>query len=243
MVYIKLENVSLNLPVQQSISSLGKELLTGKFKRQKKTSIHAISHFELYLKEGDTLGLVGLNGAGKTTLLRLMAGIYTPSSGKISHKGKITCVLGTGFGMSDDSTGYENIFSNGLYLGISLSEMRKKIDEIIDFSGLEEFINYPLRTYSAGMKARLSFAIATCYQPEILLIDEGIGAGDASFMKKAESRLSSFMRNSSMLVLASHSNSLITQFCENSLFLERGVLKAHGKSEEVLQQYSASIGN
>lgn len=241
MVYIQLEKVTLSLPVHHSGPLPGKDQ-----EQNKKSSIahvHAISDLNFSLKEGDTLGLIGLNGAGKTTLLRLMGGIYQPSSGSITHHGKITCVLGTGFGMNDDSTGYENIFSSGLYLGIPPREMKKKVDEIIDFTGLEEFIHYPLRTYSAGMKARLSFAISTCYQPEILLIDEGIGAGDASFMKKAEERLSSFMKNSSILVLASHSNALVSKFCKNSIFLQKGTLRSYGSTQQVLQEYMDSIGN
>lgn len=193
MSKIHLESVGLNLPIYNQ-SAFSMRSVLKKMAKNKRFSyednsvvVQALQDISVSLESSDRLGLVGPNGAGKTTLLKIMAGIYKPTAGKVSTRGKISCILGTGFGMDEDATGYDNIFLCGLFLGICYQEMKKKVDEIIEFSGLNEFIYLPIRTYSAGMRARLSFSITTCYTPEILLIDEGIGAGDAAFSKKLKS--------------------------------------------------------
>lgn len=247
MSRIEVNSVSLELPIynQNAFS------IRSQFKRfshnerfghiDSTVIVHALKDVSVSLKENDRLGLIGPNGAGKTTLLRMMAGIYKPSRGSVFSEGKISCLFGTGFGMDEDATGYENIFLCGLFLGISQKEMKKRVDEIIEFSELNEFIYLPIRTYSAGMRARLSFSIATSYKPEILLMDEGVGAGDARFFKKARKRLSSFMMKSSVLVLASHSNTLIKDFCNRVLYLEKGSKVAEGSVESVLKQYMDTV--
>lgn len=247
MSEIILDSVGLELPIynQHALSIFSKLKSFSSNSRinaiNKTVLVKAIQEMSLSIKDGDRLGLVGRNGAGKTTLLRVMAGIYKPTKGHVYTSGKISCLLGTGFGMDDDATGYENIFLSGIYIGIKPTEMKKKVDDIIDFSELGDFIHLPMRTYSAGMKARLSFAIATSYTPEILLIDEGIGAGDAAFFNKAQKRLKSFMNNSRILVLASHANELIKTFCNKAIYLDNGVKKGEGEPNTVIEQYLGDI--
>ena len=147
--------------------------------------VQALDGVDLLLRCGDRLALLGRNGAGKSTLLRVMAGIYEPSRGRIKVRGRVAALLGGNPGMDPDSTGRENIVLHGLYLGLSKTEIKRQTEAIIDFTELGSFIDFPLRIYSTGMRARLSFAIATAAAPEILLLDEGIGAGDAAFVEKA----------------------------------------------------------
>jgi len=244
---LTLENVFLDLPIYSqssfSVSTVLKKLSRSqRFAFSGKTIIvQVLKDLNLTLKDGDRLGLIGLNGAGKTTLLKLMAGIYSPTSGRISRKGNVSCVFGTGFGMDEEATGYENIFLSGIFHGINRQKMKTRVDEIIDFTELEDFIYLPIRTYSSGMRARLAFAIATCYTPEILLIDEGIGAGDASFLLKAQKRLEGFMKSSNILVLASHSNSLVGEFCNKAILLDRGQVLLHAQVKEVIDFYMKRV--
>jgi ABC-type polysaccharide/polyol phosphate transport system ATPase subunit len=184
--------------------------------------VQALDGVSLSLGQGDRLALLGPNGAGKSTLLRVMAGIYEPTRGNITVKGRVAALLGGSPGMDPDSTGRENIILHGLYLGLSKAEIKKQTDAIIEFTELGAFIDLPLRTYSTGMRARLSFGIATAIVPDILLLDEGIGAGDAAFIEKANKRLDEFVGSTGILVLASHSQELVRQFCNKSLHLERG---------------------
>lgn len=247
MSSLDLANVSLDLPIynQSSFSILNS---LGQLARNRRLNVEshrvmvrALRDVSLKLRDGDRLGLVGLNGAGKTTLLRVMAGIYSPTSGTIQTRGRISCILGSGFGMDEEATGYDNIFLLGIYLGFKRADMLKKVDEIIDFTDLAEFIHLPLRTYSAGMRARLSFAVSTCYQPEVLLIDEGIGAGDASFIQKAQDRLHSFMSSSSILVLASHASGMIERFCNQSILLDQGEIIDHNNPQAINELYAQRI--
>lgn len=247
MSKLTLESISLELPIYNQ-SSFSMRAALSRFSKNKRFACHeksvvvrALEDISISLKESDRLGLVGPNGAGKTTLLKVMSKIYKPSFGRMAIIGKVSCILGTGFGMDEEATGYENIFLCGLFLGIRYNEMKKKVDEIVEFTGLNEFIYLPIRTYSAGMRARLSFSISTCYSPEILLMDEGIGAGDAAFFKKAQERLSSFMMNSSILVLASHSNALIKTFCNRAILLDKGKNMLEDSPDVVIDHYMKSI--
>jgi ABC-type polysaccharide/polyol phosphate transport system ATPase subunit len=243
MTLIDLQHVNLSVPIYNASSFSFRSFLTKISSNQRftenKNSIEfsVLDDISLSLKEGDKMGLVGLNGAGKTTLLKAISGIYKPQSGSIKIDGKISCLLGTGFALEEDATGYENIFLSGLYLGFPKSFMKTKVEEIIAFSELDHFIYMPLRTYSAGMKARLFFAISTCYQPEILIVDEGIGAGDKNFLKKVKKRLQSFMDSASILILASHSEALIKTFCNKGIFLNKGKIAYQGEIDEVLDYY------
>lgn len=192
------------------------------------TVVNALKGISLELETGARVALVGHNGAGKTTLLRVMAGIYPPNRGKVSTIGRVTTLLDIGSGVDLGATGRENVFLRALYMGRTYDETNEVIDEILEFSELGTFADMPVRTYSAGMLTRLLFATATAFPADILLLDEGIGAGDAAFAERAETRMQSFVDQAGILVLATHDDNLIKKFCtefiklESGEFLERG---------------------
>lgn len=188
-------------------------------------TVRAIDGLNLEIKEGDRIGLIGHNGSGKSTLLRVLAGIYKPSGGSITIEGKVGTLLDPSAGMDAESSGIENIYLRGYMLGMSRAEITSKLDEIADFSELGDFLQLPLRTYSAGMFARLAFSVSTSADNDILLIDEGIGAGDAAFRQKAQQRIESLIHRTPIVILASHSEALIGEFCNRRLQLERGAIK------------------
>jgi ABC-2 type transport system ATP-binding protein/lipopolysaccharide transport system ATP-binding protein len=199
--------------------------------------VRGLDDVTLEIAHGDRVALIGRNGAGKTTLLRVMAGIYEPVAGIATIDGKVAPLFDVGLGMDPESSGYENILLRGLYLGLSRAEIRAKADEIGEFTELGSFLGLPLRTYSAGMQTRLSFAVSTCIDPEILLLDEGIGAGDAAFLEKAKHRLDTFVERAGILVLASHAEVLIRRLCTKAILLDQGRVVAAGPLDEVLERY------
>jgi ABC-2 type transport system ATP-binding protein len=247
-ISIKLDNVSLEYTVYDySMLSLQKTLVSlasaGSISKHKNgiVNVRSIDNLSMQLKAGDKLALIGGNGAGKTSLLKLISGIYEPTRGRCKVQGKITTILGTGFGLDDEATGYQNILLGGIALGYSKKDMMGCTDDIAEFSELGEFLNMPLRTYSAGMRARLAFGIATCKKPDIVIIDEGIGAGDASFYEKANKRLEAFLGDASILIIASHSDDLIKKFCNKCLYLNHGKQEFFGGIEEGLNLYKKKI--
>jgi ABC-2 type transport system ATP-binding protein/lipopolysaccharide transport system ATP-binding protein len=189
------------------------------------------------LKQGDRVALIGHNGAGKTTLLRVLAGIYRPVSGRIVSEGRIAPLFDISLGMNPDSTGWENIRIRALYLGMKTDEINRKIEAIAEFTELGQFLEMPLRTYSLGMQTRLAFAVSTAIDPEILLLDEGIGAGDAAFIEKATLRLDEFVERAGIMVLASHSMNLVERFCNKALVMEHGRVKFFGPAAEAMDFY------
>ncbi len=188
-------------------------------------TVRAIDELNLEIKDGDRIGLIGHNGSGKSTLLRVLAGIYKPSGGSITIQGKVGTVLDPHAGMDPESTGIENIYLRGYMMGMSREEIASKLDEIAEFTELGEFLRLPMRTYSAGMFAQLAFSVSTAAENDILLIDEGIGAGDAGFRKKAQERIENLFRRTPIVILASHSEALISEFCNRRIHLEHGALK------------------
>lgn len=185
-------------------------------------AVRAIDNLNLEIKDGDRIGLVGHNGSGKTTLLRVLAGIYKPVAGSIRIEGRVGTLLDFNAGMDPDATGIENIYLRGHLLGLSTKEIEARVDEIADFTDLGDFLQLPMRTYSAGMGARLAFGISTSMQHDILLIDEGMGAGDAAFQEKAQKRIEGLFARTSIVLLASHSDALIQQFCNRVVRMEHG---------------------
>jgi len=177
------------------------------------------------LKDGDTVGLVGHNGAGKSTLLRTMAGIYAPTSGRVLREGRLATVLEIGAGMDTELTGYENIVRMGLMMGMTSAEVRAATPEIESFTDLGDFLQLPVRTYSSGMVMRLMFAVATSIKPEILLVDEMFGTGDAAFQEKAKARMLALIGAARIFVFASHAPTLINEFCQRVFRLEHGVVE------------------
>ena len=186
--------------------------------------VRALQNIFLELREGDRLGVVGHNGAGKSTLLRVISGVYEPTSGIIKVRGRITNLIDINIGMDGESTGIENIYLRGALLGFKRAWLSRKVKDIVEFAGLGDFIDMPLRTYSTGMQLRLAFSIATMQQPDILVMDEWLTVGDADFQQKAQHRLQEIVNKSSILVIATHSLALVEKVCNRMIRLERGAL-------------------
>ncbi len=184
--------------------------------------VTALKDVSFELKKGDAVGLVGHNGAGKSTMLRTMAGIYTPVAGEIIRQGSVATVLEMGAGMDPELTGYENIIRIAVLMGMSIAQIQKKTQEIEQFTQLGSFLSLPVRTYSAGMATRLMFAVATSTQPDILLVDEVFGTGDAEFQVKAKERMEALISSVGIFVFASHDTDLIRSYCNRFFRLEHG---------------------
>src|SRR4051794_36653581 len=225
MASITLRNVSVDIPVfavgNNSLkTTLLRKAVGGRFaKAGSNVIVNALNDVSFDVRDGQRIGLVGRNGAGKTTLLRVLAGVYPPTSGQAEIIGRVSPMFDISLGMSPDSTGIENIKVCGALWGLSRAEVAAGIDDVIDFTELGDYLNIPVRTYSAGMLLRLSFAIATLRQPEILLLDEIIGVGDASFMAKAKARLEKIVSRAQILVVSSHSDIIIRDLCEKAIWL------------------------
>tara|TARA_A100001037_G_scaffold298122_1_gene321312 strand:- start:964 stop:1743 length:780 start_codon:yes stop_codon:yes gene_type:complete len=242
MTQVELKNVSVNLPIYDADSRILRKAL---FKRRTggdlsigpEVFVRALKNISFRLEDGDRIGLIGHNGSGKTTLLRLLAGVYAPTAGEILIEGRISALLNAGLGIDMEDTGYENIANIGLMLGLTMAQVRERRNEIGKFSGLGEYLALPVRTYSAGMLLRLSFAVVTAIEPEILLLDEGLGAGDLEFAEAAQNRIGMLIDRVRVLVLASHSEDMIRQFCNRAVLLEQGEIVVAGHVGEVLDIY------
>ncbi|WP_010597272.1 ABC transporter ATP-binding protein [Rickettsiella massiliensis] len=238
MAFVQLNTVSIHFPIYNfNARSLKQQFLRlalggDLYREENKMVVQALNKITLQLKHGDRVGLIGHNGAGKSTFLRVLAKIYEPSAGTIQIEGKVCSLLNVMLGIHPESTGYENILVRGLLLGLTRKEIRNKMDDIAQFTELGDYLFTPVRSYSAGMQLRLAFAVATCIQPDILLMDELIEVGDSAFLKKAQTRLSEFIDQSSLLVLATHSNETIRKFCNKVILLEKGQLIYFGEMEK-----------
>jgi ABC-2 type transport system ATP-binding protein len=199
--------------------------------------IEALRDITLSLNTGDRVGLVGHNGAGKSTLLRLLSGIYEPTRGSATVTGRVAPVFDLGVGMDPEISGFENIIIRGMFLGQTRKQMAAKVDEIADFTELGDYLSMPMRTYSTGMRVRLAMGVVTSIDPEILLLDEGIGAVDAEFMRKARTRLQDLVARSGILVFASHSNEFLAQLCKTAMWIDHGTIKMAGGIEDVVRAY------
>jgi ABC-type polysaccharide/polyol phosphate transport system ATPase subunit len=244
MTSVVLENVSVDFPIYAAQRSLRTVILqraggliqhTGK--KQDRIVIKALRGISVKLEEGDRLGLIGHNGSGKSTLLKVIAGIYEPISGRVTVEGRITPLFDMLPGLDFEDTGYENIITSGLLLGLSRAQVENKIPEVEEFSELGEYLSLPVRTYSAGMTMRLGFALVTALHPDILVVDEGFGAADLSFTERAAQRLKDFISRSRIMVLASHSESMLTSICNKAALLQQGEIIAMGEVDHVLERY------
>lgn len=245
---VTLTNVHLDLPIfDASSQSLKKRVMRlGRRNRIAEDTagviiVKAIDDLSLTLKSGDRLGLIGHNGAGKSTLLRVMAGIYPPTAGRVDVQGRTVPLLDIALGMDDQSTGRQNIRLRGLLLGMTDAEIRRKTDDIAEFTELGDYLDLPLRTYSSGMRVRLAFAISTAVDAEILLLDEVLGVGDASFQEKANQRLRDLHQRSEIVVLAIHSSEAIRKTCNKALWMERGRVHMIGAMNDVLDAYEGVV--
>lgn len=199
--------------------------------------VHALRGITLSLGAGDRVGLIGRNGAGKSTLLRMLAGIYEPTHGYARTWGRVAPVFDLGVGMDPEISGYDNILLRGLFLGASRKYMRKRVAEIAEFTELGDYLSMPLRTYSTGMRVRLALGVVTAIEPEVLLLDEGIGAVDTDFLHRARTRLHDLVNRAGLLVFASHTDELLREYCQRALWLEDGRIRSEGPIAEVLDDY------
>jgi lipopolysaccharide transport system ATP-binding protein len=245
MTFLTAFNISVNFPLYHSDNrSLKKTVFRGTAGRNRfgkdakqRPVVQALQDISFTLQSGDRLGLIGSNGSGKTTLLRALSGIYQPAIGSLSMEGRLTSLLDPGQGMNIELTGRENVRLRGLFFGMSKTEIMALEADVEEFAEINEFIDLPVRNYSAGMTVRLAFAMATAIRPEILLMDEWILAGDAAFMAKAKRRVEAMVRHADILILASHSASTIAEWCNRVIWLEQGKVVADGKPMEVLARY------
>jgi ABC-2 type transport system ATP-binding protein len=240
---IELNNVSVSFPIYSAGSRSFKNAMLaattgGRIGNEAKhVVVQALDQVSLKFSQGDRVALIGHNGAGKTTLLRVLAGIYEPRGGWVRVEGRVTPMFDVNLGIDPESTGYENIILRGLYLGLTKAEIMERRDSVAEFTELGPFLDFPVRTYSAGMHARLAFAMATCIEPEVLLLDEGISAGDASFMEKANERLQQFVAKTGILVFASHTDELVKRLCNKAVLMEHGRAVWVGEVKEGLEVY------
>ena len=197
----------------------------------------ALRDVNLQMRKGERIGVLGLNGAGKSTLLRLLARIYTPTQGSLTVKGSVAPLIEMGAGFNPELSGFDNILLNGAMLGIKPREMRKKVEGIYEFTGLREFADLPLKYYSSGMYARLAFAIATEVDPEILLIDESLGAGDVVFVDRAKERIRQLLERSNLVVIVSHDLSALKAMCTRGIWMHEGQVQADAPIAESLARY------
>ena len=237
---IKVENVSIKFPKTRitlgTVESSLMKLI--KFKSATKDFFVALENINLEVNEGEILGIIGPNGSGKSTLLRAISGIYRPDEGSIKSKGQITLMAGLGIGFNVNLSGRENVYLYGSILGNSNEVMNGLMESIIDFSGLNGFIDQPLRTYSAGMRARLGFSIASAVNPEILLIDEVLSVGDQEFRERSMNKILEMVEGSRTVVIVSHNFNIMKKICTRLVMIDRGKVTAIGEPEEVIEAYT-----
>jgi lipopolysaccharide transport system ATP-binding protein len=244
MASIEFNNVAVDFPIYNASGrSLKKRLIQVATGGQLGADPHgrvvvrALEGLSFALRDGDRVGLLGHNGAGKSTLLRLLCGVYAPSHGSARIVGEIGSLIDIALGIDPEATGRENIYVRGALLGMSKAQLNRRMDEIIEFSELGEFVNMPLRTYSTGMHLRLAFAVSTIVRPEILLMDEWLSVGDQGFKQKAEQRMNELVQSTNILVIAAHSRDLILDTCNRAIWLEHGKIRMDGHASDVAAAY------
>lgn len=198
----------------------------------------ALKDVSFEVQEGSTFGIIGSNGSGKSTMLKCLMGIYRPESGKIAVRGKIAGLLELGAGFHPELSGRENVFLNGAILGMSNKDITQQFDSIVEFAGLERFIDIPVKNFSSGMTVRLGFSIATHVEPEVLLIDEVLGVGDQAFQRKSSEKIEEFRRAGKTIIVVSHSLTTMRNICQEVIWLEKGALKLRGPSADVITAYT-----
>ncbi|MGQ0532415.1 MAG: ABC transporter ATP-binding protein [Caulobacteraceae bacterium] len=246
MAHIILDRVGVEFPIHNAHSrSLQLRMfgvLGGKLgAHQHAVFVQALKDVSFTLEDGDRIGIVGHNGAGKTTLLRLLAGVYEPTAGRVQIEGRVSSFTDITLGMDPEATGWANITLRCIFLGMTFKEARAAAPAIAEFSELREFLELPVRTYSLGMFVRLAFAISTSIEPEIIVMDEMIGAGDARFMSRAQERIAYLLQKTRILVLASHQPEIFKSFCNRLIWLEHGEVRRIGDVHEVYDEYLASV--
>ena len=232
------EDVSMKFRLDQNrVQSLKEFIVKGLSRQMKYKEFSALKNVSFTVEKGDVIGIIGRNGSGKSTILKCIAGIYKPTSGKITARGNIVPMLELGSGFDMEMTGQENIFLNGAILGYSEAFLKEKYEEIVEFSELGDFIYEPIRTYSSGMLMRLAFSIATVVNPEILIVDEILAVGDARFQEKSQARMNELMGGGTTVFFVSHNIEQIKEMCNKVAWLSYGELKMFGDTKVVCSAY------
>lgn len=227
--------------LRDSIAKVGSyayKKITGQSEKMSKETFWALKNINFSVEKGEALGVIGANGAGKSTLLKILSRVTAPTEGSITLRGRVAALLEVGTGFHGELTGRENIFLNGAILGMTKREIEKKFDEIVDFSGVEKFIDTPVKRYSSGMNVRLGFAVAAHMEPEILIVDEVLAVGDADFQKRCLGKMDEVSKASGRTILfVSHNMTAIQQLCDRAIFLEKGQIRAVGSSKDMVHEY------
>ncbi len=246
MIAIKLQKVSkifTRSPLKKKYTTLRETLLNFDWlkNRGKVRYINALRDIDLTVEKGESVGIIGMNGSGKSTLLKLLAGIYKPDSGRVYVNGRVASLVGLGIGFHPGFTGRENIFINGIILGLSKKEVKRRFDDIVKFAELEDYIDDPVRIYSDGMFMRLGFSIATNVDPDILLIDEILSVGDEYFRHKCAEKIAEFRKMGKTMVIVSHESKAIEKWCDKAIWLNNGVIREIGTPGRVIDSYQEAI--
>mgnify|MGYP001178440158 FL=1 len=226
---MKLDTVTLEYPVPRQY-------------RKENIQPSGIRNISLEVKQGEVLGIIGRNGSGKSTLLKVMAGVFPPDTGTIATRGSVSLLAGVGVGFHKELTGRENAYLYGALMGRTTSQIDALIDEIQEFAELKHHFDRPIRTYSSGMKSRLGISVATAFKPDLLLIDEVLGVGDASFRKKSEERVKEMINQSGSVIIVSHSMGLLKSICNKIIIIEDGMIVDEGNPDLIIQNYSNLLG-
>ncbi len=244
-VALKVEDISIRFNLSKEKVDNLKELLIKKVKGEKIrfNEFWALKNVSFKINKGDRLGILGLNGAGKSTLLKVIAGVYKPTSGKVTRYGHIAPMIELGAGFDPNYTGRENVFLYGSVLGFSREFLEEKYDEILEFSELGDFIDVPIKNYSSGMRARLGFSIATVVEPEILILDEVLSVGDAKFRRKCEQKMQGMFDHGVTVLFVSHSLDQVKRLCNKAILLEHGQLIAKGDIDDVAEVYESMLND
>ncbi len=243
MSFIQLENVELTFKVQRERRI--KDILIPGSKRfsafEDGKEVHAIKRMNLTIHDGERLAIIGHNGAGKSTFLRMVSGIYHPTGGKLTVDGRVSGMFEFATGFEMEQNGWDNIYLRGLMLGETPTEIKSKMLEIAEFSELGDFLNMPVKYYSSGMLIRLAFSVSTAIDPDILLLDEALAAGDAAFIQKAQKRMQDLMQKSKILVLVTHGMPTAVELCNRCIWLDRGEIAMDGDPREVTKAYERKM--
>lgn len=236
-VLIKADNIGVKFNLRLEKRPTLKKFVVQGLKRRSSKEFWALRNVNFTVHEGETLGIIGLNGSGKSTLLRVIGGIFAPDEGKIEVRGRVSTLLSLTAGFQPELTGSENIYLVGMLMGLKLDEIQKHYTAIIDFAEIGDFINAPVKTYSAGMLARLGFAIAAHLECDILLIDEILGVGDENFRKKSQAKIRELLGEDRTVVLVSHSMEAVQEFSTRVLWLHKGKVQGYGDPQQVVSEY------
>jgi lipopolysaccharide transport system ATP-binding protein len=246
MLAVEITNISKKYVIgkeQKRYLTLRESILDSFKRKSKENYFWALDDVNINVEEGEAIGIIGKNGAGKSTLLKILSRITSPTKGKVVLHGRIASLLEVGTGFHQELTGRENIFLNGSIMGLRSYEIKARFDDIVEFSGVQKFIDTPIKTYSSGMQLRLAFAVASFLDPEILVIDEVLAVGDAEFQKKCIGRMNEVSKSGRTLLFVSHDMNSVLSLCNSAVLLENGKVIARGNASEIVHKYSHSIPN